>query len=219
MAVDPENMTKDALISLVYDLQSQVETLLESQADNQVMEIQGKFKMTVTESRILSSLMDGRPHSKDSIFNAVWFDRMLDPPEMKIVDVMICKVRKKLFAYGVEIETIWGSGYCLTNRDRVIAALNGDIAPDMIADDAKPELRRKHGENSLKVLATLVSKMGADGKTKIGSRELARGAGLKGSLLPIMNRLVEKGAIQVKSQPTRHNRMAPWVVHVKARAL
>lgn len=31
--------------------------------------------------------------------------------EIKIVDVMVCKLRKKLAPFGVDIETVWGFGY------------------------------------------------------------------------------------------------------------
>ncbi|TCU34067.1 helix-turn-helix domain-containing protein [Rhizobium azibense] len=218
MSVDPERMTREALVSLVYDLQSQVEALLESRPASQVMEIQTVFKLTSMEAKIVSALLDGRPHSKESIYNAVYFDSMRDPPEMKIIDVMVCKIRKKMFPFGVKIETIWGSGYHLTDCARVLSILNGEVSVELIAGNAAP-IHRKHGENEKSVLSVLVAEMNADGKTKIGSRVLARKAGLKGSLLPIMARLAESGAILVKSQPTRGNRLAPWIVHVKARAL
>jgi two-component system cell cycle response regulator CtrA len=42
----------------------------------------------------------------------------IDEPEVKIIDVFICKLRKKLVkATGGEncIETIWGRGYVLRN--------------------------------------------------------------------------------------------------------
>lgn len=34
-------------------------------------------------------------------------------PEMKIIDVYICKARKKLTPIGVRIDTVWGKGYAL----------------------------------------------------------------------------------------------------------
>ena len=44
----------------------------------------------------------------------------MDEPELKIIDVFICKLRKKLAAYtGDEnyIETVWGRGYVLREPD------------------------------------------------------------------------------------------------------
>ncbi|MER9912667.1 winged helix-turn-helix domain-containing protein [Mesorhizobium sp. M0050] len=36
-----------------------------------------------------------------------------DEPELKIIDVFVCKLRKKLKPLGVEIQTVWGQGYRL----------------------------------------------------------------------------------------------------------
>ena len=47
----------------------------------------------------------------------------MDEPELKIIDVFVCKLRKKLAqATGGShyIETVWGRGYVL--RDPVVAA-------------------------------------------------------------------------------------------------
>jgi two-component system cell cycle response regulator CtrA len=52
----------------------------------------------------------------------------IDEPELKIIDVFICKLRKKLAAAtGGEnyIETVWGRGYVL--RDPAETGETGDI--------------------------------------------------------------------------------------------
>jgi two-component system cell cycle response regulator CtrA len=49
----------------------------------------------------------------------------MDEPELKIIDVFICKLRKKLsLATDGEnyIETVWGRGYVLRETDEVEAA-------------------------------------------------------------------------------------------------
>jgi two-component system cell cycle response regulator CtrA len=54
----------------------------------------------------------------------------MDEPELKIIDVFICKLRKKLAtATGGEnyIETVWGRGYVLR-----------DPSDEHSADEAKP---------------------------------------------------------------------------------
>ena len=40
-----------------------------------------------------------------------------DEPEMKIIDVFICKLRRKLSEAGAPqlIETVWGRGYTIPN--------------------------------------------------------------------------------------------------------
>ena len=49
----------------------------------------------------------------------------MDEPELKIIDVFICKLRKKLAdATGGEhyIETVWGRGYVLRDPETMPAA-------------------------------------------------------------------------------------------------
>ena len=48
----------------------------------------------------------------------------MDEPELKIIDVFVCKLRKKLSqATGGEnyIETVWGRGYVLRDQDDATA--------------------------------------------------------------------------------------------------
>ena len=49
----------------------------------------------------------------------------LDEPEAKIIDVFICKLRKKLSANGGHdyIETIWGRGYTLREPAEQLATI------------------------------------------------------------------------------------------------
>jgi two-component system cell cycle response regulator CtrA len=44
-----------------------------------------------------------------------------DEPELKIIDVFICKLRKKLHDVGVGhlIETMWGRGYVLRDPENI----------------------------------------------------------------------------------------------------
>jgi len=41
-------------------------------------------------------------------------------PDAKIIDVFICKMRKKLKAFDVQIETVWGQGYLMPNPSKEI---------------------------------------------------------------------------------------------------
>jgi len=55
----------------------------------------------------------------------------MDEPELKIIDVFICKLRKKLAqATGGNhfIETVWGRGYVLRDPDPRVAAAVADKA-------------------------------------------------------------------------------------------
>lgn len=69
--------------------------------------------LTGKEASVLAALADAFPKhlTKDRILDLVYGE--LDEPEIKIVDVFICKIRKKVAPIGVHIDTFWGSGYAL----------------------------------------------------------------------------------------------------------
>ena len=62
----------------------------------------------------LLSLRKGTTLTKEMFLNHLYGG--MDEPELKIIDVFVCKLRKKLLAAtGGEshIETVWGRGYVL----------------------------------------------------------------------------------------------------------
>ena len=66
----------------------------------------------------LLSLRKGTTLTKEMFLNHLYGG--MDEPEVKIIDVFICKLRKKLAtATGGKhyIETIWGRGYVLRNSE------------------------------------------------------------------------------------------------------
>ncbi|MFV0431010.1 MAG: response regulator transcription factor CtrA [Alphaproteobacteria bacterium] len=78
--------------------------------------------LTGKEFRILRllCLRKGSPLSKETFLNHLYGG--MDEPEPKIIDVFICKLRKKIEdATGGEhyIHTIWGRGYMLQEEDKV----------------------------------------------------------------------------------------------------
>lgn len=71
--------------------------------------------LTVKEFAILELLAvrRGQTLSKEAIFQHLYQGR--DEPELKIIDVFLCKIRNKLRPHGAhdQIETSWGRGYRL----------------------------------------------------------------------------------------------------------
>ena len=62
----------------------------------------------------LLALRKGMTISKDMFLSHLYGGR--DEPELKIIDVFMCKLRKKLAAAsgGIDyVETVWGRGYML----------------------------------------------------------------------------------------------------------
>lgn len=80
-----------------------------------------EWKLTGQEQRVLGVLINRDLASKEAIMAALYGSRPDgDVAGAKIVDVFICKARKKLRPYGIEIQTVWAQGYRLPKevRDR-----------------------------------------------------------------------------------------------------
>jgi two-component system cell cycle response regulator CtrA len=80
-----------------------------------------RLRLTCKEYDILEllSLRKGSTVSKEMFLNQLYAG--MDEPEMKIIDVFICKLRKKLAvaSNGKDyIETMWGRGYMLRDPDQ-----------------------------------------------------------------------------------------------------
>ena len=94
---------------------------VEIDLDTQTVTVKGKtLHLTGKEYGIMEllSLRKGATLNKDQFLNHLYGG--IDEPELKIIDVFICKLRKKLeYASGGKnyIETVWGRGYVLRDPD------------------------------------------------------------------------------------------------------
>jgi two-component system cell cycle response regulator CtrA len=90
--------------------------------DAKTVEISGaRVRLTGKEYQMLEllSLRKGTTLTKEMFFNNLYGG--MDEPEIKIIDVFICKLRKKLAiaSNGKDyIETVWGRGYALREPSR-----------------------------------------------------------------------------------------------------
>jgi len=82
------------------------------------------------------ALRKGAVLSKEAILDHLYGG--LDEPNPKIIDVFVCKIRKKLQAMGVDdfIETNWGRGYIVIDH-RVPAPVEAQ-GPQMALAEAEP---------------------------------------------------------------------------------
>jgi len=88
-----------------------------------VVEVEGQpLGLSSTEYRILELLS---LHKGTTITKEMFLDHLyggMGEPEVKIIDVFICKLRKKLAAVAhgeIQIDTVWGRGYVL--RDPILS--------------------------------------------------------------------------------------------------
>src|ERR1700685_1826235 len=112
--------------------------------DTKTVEVDGtNVPVTPKEYQVLEllALRKGATVTKDMLINHLY--NGLDEPIVKIIDVFICKLRKKLAdASGGDnyIETIWGRGY------RLIEPLDRNVAGAVIAEES--ELAKAVGANT-----------------------------------------------------------------------
>ncbi len=90
--------------------------------DGKTVEVRGeRVHLTGKEYQMLEllSLRKGTTLTKEMFLNHLYGG--LDEPEVKIIDVFICKLRKKLniLAKDDYIETVWGRGYMLRDPQPV----------------------------------------------------------------------------------------------------
>jgi len=114
---------------------------LQLNLDSREVSVEGQLvRLTGKEYAILELLVlrKGMVLTKDAFLNHLYGG--LDEPEMKIIDVFICKLRKKLQIAGAGnlIGTVWGRGYMLREDHAA------DVAAELVDEAAllsRPILR------------------------------------------------------------------------------
>ena len=95
--------------------------------DAKTVEVDGaRVHLTGKEYQMLEllSLRKGTTLTKEMFLNHLYGG--MDEPELKIIDVFICKLRKKLAAAADgkhHIETVWGRGYVLRDPQEIAASV------------------------------------------------------------------------------------------------
>lgn len=85
--------------------------------DMQAIERRGRVvKLTPREFAVFSGIWQAWPRSveRDALYDALYANRRRSRPGSKIIEVTICKVRKKLAPLGLLVTAQWGVGYVLT---------------------------------------------------------------------------------------------------------
>lgn len=83
-----------------------------------------EWELTKLETRWLATLYArSGVVTRDMLLTAIYQERSL--PDLKILNVVACKVRRKVAPFGVEIETVWGRGYRLADPEKAKEAAFG----------------------------------------------------------------------------------------------
>lgn len=118
--------------------------------DNRTVEVDSvPLHLTSKEYAILEllTLRAGATLTKEMFLNHLYGG--IDEPELKIIDVFVCKLRKKLAkAAGGEnyIETAWGRGYVLRYRGAEGAKGNADDSVSKLASGASSNIEGQQGQ-------------------------------------------------------------------------
>lgn len=104
-------------------LREQVADLQRQLTANWVSPIE--WRLTKRENGVMSVLVARGLATKDAIMAGLYSDKIGEEPEPKIVDIFICKIRKKLEPFGIQIETRWGQGYYLDDATRTLLKNGG----------------------------------------------------------------------------------------------
>lgn len=111
-------------------------TVLSNSDDTLGMACSAHFKMTRLQAAVFVAILRRPPEiSKLHIHSAIEASRPNadEPTDLKMVDVVICHIRKKLKAVdkALTIETIWGRGYSMppAARDLVLAYIANHLHP------------------------------------------------------------------------------------------
>lgn len=94
--------------------------------------------LTITEARLVKRLLDGKVHAREALHQAAYAAEPNGGPEIKILDVFLSKIRKKVATRLVEIETVRGIGWQMPAASvaRVMVLID-DAAPGREDDEAE----------------------------------------------------------------------------------
>ena len=78
--------------------------------------------LTGKEGIMLSVLMANKAPRRTTFMAAIYGNKIHDDEvaDIKIIDVFMCKLRKKIQKYGVEIKTVWGEGYYISPEHKEV---------------------------------------------------------------------------------------------------
>lgn len=77
--------------------------------------------LSAHEEALIRFLLGVPEASKERLLTALYGNKPDgDEPDIKIVDVFVCKARKKLAKFGIEVTTLWGRGYALPPKSKAL---------------------------------------------------------------------------------------------------
>lgn len=111
------------MVDRIDDLEGQISSLESALNLDRTANVQAAFGISENLAHLLIMLSDGKPKNKESLHAGLYYRRPdIDAPETKIIDTLVCKLRKYIEPHHIEIGTVWGSGYQITSGLDVVCA-------------------------------------------------------------------------------------------------
>lgn len=104
---------------------------LEGLLNHTVYLLPKELGLTRTEETVLSSLLAHPTMTRDHAMHALYNGRGDAEPDVKIIDIYVSRLRKKLKDLGIEIKTEWGRGYSLVPASKAI--IQKMLTPEPVA--------------------------------------------------------------------------------------
>lgn len=100
-----------------------------AELDRLTCSVRAVFKVTAQQAVVFAALLTRNELKKEQLLAAIQAQRVsrpnlpidLDEPQIKLIDVVICNLRKRLKKHGVQIDTMWGRGYSISRVNRELA--------------------------------------------------------------------------------------------------
>ncbi len=94
------------------------------------------FKTTRLQSAMLATILKRGDVTKTQLHDVIEEMRVggndaKEPTDLKMVDVIICHLRRKLRPFKIELQTVWGTGYRIEHPDchRAVLAMEAALDP------------------------------------------------------------------------------------------
>lgn len=148
--------------------------------------------LTPYEYRLIEALAlrAGRVVSKDSLYDVI-YGADADGPGLNVIDVYVCKVRRKLGLGTAYLRTVWGRGYSLS------AEADAEVLARAAMGEARPRSRPR-GQLAATIV-DIISDGGAGGLSHSAVAEALAARGLRatsGSISATIYRLTADGVLR-----------------------
>ena len=224
MLRDSSMMSYDELQDYVFELEERIRAI-EGQKDmDPEFNLRRYFNLTETEGRILALMSDGRVRDKERLLTLV-YGASPNTPGIKIMDVYISRLRKKLKGSGITISTVWGAGYVVDHPEKLRDVMAGKpIEVNFDEEDPEPPVGRPTGAcNTMskgsvrdKALEWLRTKA-VDGVAEFETKELSQAVNPNRSGYSIIETLAFGNYVEVLDRPPVGPKGGLWRVRLKER--